>query len=184
MMVSKRHALIVGFVAVLAVAPVGIAAAGAATVKDATLSKVGVLTADGAATKISATFVCPQGYDAFVTLQVIQAQGEKFAGGFDQAGKTCTGKKQKVSFYVQAVPAENTAPFRSGSASARMILDAVDPEFAGQPFFEEEPVEETPPGVLPPLPFAGQKYLTDAGGESVAPQVHAEDRRTIRLRTR
>lgn len=180
--------------AVLAMAAVGVAllpsAAGATGAKRVEQGD-GRITAGGAAITVPATFTCPAGYDAYISIQVVQAIGDAFAGGFDTLTKTCTGAAQKVKFYIQAVPAENTRPFRAGEASSRVILDAVDPAqlepFPTEEFSEEAPTED-PLSILPPPPLAPADS-THARSDEPLPAsgpatLHAEDRRTITLTAR
>lgn len=150
----------------------------------------GTLLADGAAVRVPATFSCPAGYMAYLTAQLIQAIGDEFAGGFDTTAKPCSGSKQKVTFFIQAVPAgDNTRPFRPGTASSRVILDAVDPE-SQEPYYEELPPGEgegegESSSVLPPLPpLSGAQHAVTDGPTPVGapPTVHAEARGTIELK--
>lgn len=158
----------------------------------------GTLQANGAALTLPATFTCPEGFMAYLTAQVIQAVDDEFAGGFDQAAKECTGEKQRVTFFIQSVPAgENTHPFRPGVASSRVIMDAVDPA-AQDPYFEEPPAEGGGSGgdtgplpVLPPLvgPSASSQNseLDDPMPTEPGPPpqpVHAEARGTIELKNK
>lgn len=175
------------------------ATAGAAPAEKPVQMKNGILQADGAAVRLPTTFTCPPGFEAFLSAQIVQAIGKKFAVGFDSAARQCTGEQQKITFYVQSVPAgENTRPFKPGDASARVILDAFDPNQSG-PFFEEEPLPAEPesqPSILPSLPIdlpAGALDEPEPGPVPEAeadfapapdPVVHAEDRSTIRLRER
>lgn len=187
MKAALRRTITLG-VAVTTAAALAPAVASAAPAEKRVTMKNGVIKADGAAVKLPTSFTCPAGFEAFLSAQIIQALGSKFAGGFDTAVRQCTGERQKITFYIQAVPAENTRPFREGPASARVILDAIDPESQG-PFFEEAPAEtfEEPaePGLLPPLPVGTQRIRGDepVPGEP-AEAVHAEDRSTIQLRER
>ncbi|WP_019876350.1 hypothetical protein [Sporichthya polymorpha] len=148
----------------------------------------GILIADGAAVRLPATFVCPAGWTAYLAAQVVQAVGDEFAGGFDSVAKDCTGQRQKVTFFVQAVPAgDNTHPFRPGAASSRVIMDAVDPAAEQPPYYEgdEVPVEEegSPLLPLPPLMTTQDTVADDPMPTEPAPQtVHAEARGVIKLK--
>ena len=176
----------------LAVSPSAALAAGAKKVTqgDATLL------ADGAAVTLPSTFVCPAGYMAYLTAQIVEAIDDDFAGGFDTAAKECTGKKQKMTFFIQAAPAgDNTHPFEVGSASSRVIMDAIDPAaqdpYGPMPVDEgdgsggEEPSDSAPLGGLPPL--TGAQYSTmddpmpdEPGGNP--PTVHGEARGVIQIK--
>ncbi|GAA0632861.1 hypothetical protein GCM10009547_40920 [Sporichthya brevicatena] len=151
----------------------------------------GILIADGAAVRLPATFVCPAGWTAYLVAQIIQAVGDEFAGGFDSVAKECTGQRQKVTFFVQAVPAgDNTHPFRPGTASSRVIMDAVDPAAQEPPYYEgeETPAEEEGSSLLPPLPplmTSQNSVADDPMPTEPAPQtVHAEARGVIKLKER
>jgi hypothetical protein len=167
----------------LALAPAASAASAAKQVGQGNAT----LHANGAAITLPATFTCPGGYVAYLSVQVIQAIDDEFAGGFDTATKDCTGAKQRVTFFVQSIPAgENTHPFEVGPASSRVILDAVDPE-SMEPYYEEEVPEGEGESAspLPPLPpVTGAQYAI--GEEPMpsdpAPTVHAEARGTIEIR--
>lgn len=170
----------------LAISPSAALAAGAKRVTQGN----GTLMANGAAITLPATFSCPAGYMAYLTAQVIQAIGDEFAGGFDTAAKECTGSKQRISFFVQAIPAgDNTRPFQPGEASSRVILDAVDPE-AQQPYYDEAPADEgdgegessSPLPVLPPLTGAQYSTVDEPMGGEAPPSVHAEARGPITLK--
>ncbi|MBA3743369.1 hypothetical protein [Sporichthya sp.] len=172
----------------LAISPSAALAAGAKRVTQGN----GTLMADGAAITLPSTFTCPAGYMAYLTAQVIQAIDDEFAGGFDTAAKECTGEKQRISFFIQAIPAgDNTRPFQAGSASSRVILDAVDPEAEG-PYYEEAPAGEGEGGdrsssPLPEIPpLTGAQYSTidepmPTEPAEASPTVHAEARGPITL---
>lgn len=174
----------------LAISPSAAFAAGAKRVTQGN----GTLMANGAALTLPATFTCPAGYMAYLTAQVIQAIDDEFAGGFDTAAKECTGSKQRISFFIQAIPAgDNTRPFQAGSASSRVILDAVDPEAEGPYYEEEAPAGEgeggssSPLPVLPPLTGAQHSTIDDPMPTEPAeapPTVHAEARGPIELKER
>lgn len=170
----------------LALSPGAALAAGAKRVTQGD----GTLQANGAAITLPATFTCPAGFTAYLTAQVIQAIGEDFAAGFDQLSRECTGERQKLTFYIQAVPAgDNTRPYQAGTASSRVILDAVDPE-AEQPYYEDVPPEgegegEEPTSPLPELPpLTGAQYSTmdEPMAEEAPTTVHAEARGPITLK--
>ncbi len=148
----------------------------------------GTLQANGAAITLPATFTCPAGYTAYLTAQVIQAIEDEFAAGFDTVTKECTGEKQKLTFYIQAVPAgDNTRPYQAGTASSRVIMDAVDPE-AEQPYYEEVPEGEgegeaaSPIPPLPPLTGAQYSTMDEPMSEDAPDIVHAEARGPITLK--
>jgi hypothetical protein len=161
----------------------------------------GTLQANGAAITLPSTFTCPAGYTAYLTAQVIQAIGEDFAAGYDTVAKQCTGERQKLTFYIQAVPAgDNTRPYQAGTASSRVLMDAVDPD-AEQPYYDEAPAGQgegdgagdAPASPLPPLPpLTGAQYSTmddpmgdpegDPEGEETPTTVHAEARGPITLK--
>jgi hypothetical protein len=173
----------------LALSPSAALAAGAKRVTQGN----GTLQANGAAITLPSTFTCPAGFTAYLTAQVIQAIGDEFAAGFDTVSKQCTGEKQRLTFYIQAVPAgDNTRPYQAGTASSRVILDAVDPA-AEQPYYEEAPPgegegEEVPASPIPPLPpLTGAQYSTmdDPMGDpsdETPTTVHAEARGPITLK--
>ena len=169
----------------LALSPSAALAAGAKRVTQGN----GTLQANGAAITLPSTFTCPAGFTAYLTAQVIQAIGDEFAAGFDQVSKECTGEKQKLTFYIQAVPAgDNTRPYQAGTASSRVILDAVDPE-AEQPYYEEEMPPEgegeesaSPLPDLPPLTGAQYSTMDEPMSEEGPTTVHAEARGPITLK--
>lgn len=151
--------------------------------KDLSLGN-GTISARGAAVRVPLTFTCNEGWQAFVGIQVVEAVGEPFAAGFGGAERTCTGKKQKVTFYVQAAAGQDLRPFREGPASAVATLDAVDPtsfcdEFGG-------PCEvEAAPAAAPPEADGGDLLSEPAVAAADGPgSVRREIRGTIRLRDR
>jgi len=177
----------------LAISPSAALAAGAkkVTQSDATLL------ADGAAVTLPATFTCPAGYMAYLTAQIVQAIGQDFAGGFDTTAKECTGKKQKLTFFIQAAPAgDNTRPFEVGTASSRVIMDAVDPAAQDPygPYVEDDGSgdgsgeDPGPLGGLPPLPGASPaQYSTiddpmPTEPPAPSPTVHGEARGVIEIK--
>ncbi len=175
--VQRRTAVLCAAAATAAVlAP---SSAGAATAKRVQMSD-GVITANGAMVTMGTTFTCPAGYQAFLSAQIVEAIGEKFAGGFDTQTRDCTGVKQTVKFFIQAVPAENTRPFEPGPASARVILDAVDPAAFDGGFPTEDPAAEAAP-LLPIPPLASNQARADEP-PAAPPSIHAEDAGTITLK--
>lgn len=146
----------------------------------------GVISANGAAVTMVTTFTCPAGYQAFLSTQIIEAIGKNFAGGFDSQTRDCTGEKQKIKFFVQAVPAgDNTRPFVAGPASARVILDAVDPA-AIDGYDAEPPASDEPAPLLPGLPpvESNQTRADDPMPAEAPPSIHAEDSGTITLKAK
>lgn len=147
--------------------------------KDLSLGN-GTISARGAAVRVPFTFRCNDGWQAFVGIQVVEAVGEEFAAGFGGAERTCTGKKQKVTFYVQAAPGQDLRPFREGPASAVATLDAFDPTAFCDEFGGPCEVE-----AAPPTADGGDLLSEPAVAAADGPgSVRREIRGTIRLRDR
>jgi hypothetical protein len=126
---QARSAAVVG----LAVGALAMGSVGAQAATSGTSIKLGhaKVVAHGAAVRVPFSFVCPKGQTVALSLNLVEAVANgNLANGFDgTSNRTCTGKRQKGSFYVQATSPFGSVgrAFRVGTASATASIGAYDP---------------------------------------------------------
>jgi hypothetical protein len=126
---QARSAAVVG----LAVGAVALGSVGAQAATSGMSIKLGhaKVVAHGAAVRVPFSFVCPKGETVALNLNLVEAvaHGNLASGSDGSYDRTCTGKRQTGSFYVQATSPFSSVgrAFRTGTASAAATIGAYDP---------------------------------------------------------
>lgn len=140
-------------VAAVVLAPVS-AFAGPATTTAAPQSldvgSKGNLSARGAAVRIPFAYLCHDGWEGNLSVQVVQALGDDLASGYTSKTLKCSGAKKTTSVYLQVAAYQGARPFKAGPASAVFSLDSYDPKADpcsnGGPCPLTGPAQAAPPG--------------------------------------
>lgn len=93
--------------------------AGSATL---TLSAGAPRLVNGAAVRVTAEYSCPQGFDGYIDVDVVEVAGGHISRGYGSNSKalTCNGAKHKINI---SVVVSNDWPLKAGKALSRAVLD-------------------------------------------------------------
>jgi hypothetical protein len=86
------------------------------------------ISAKGAAIRIPYSYLCQDGWEGNLSVQVVEALGNELASGYGNKTLKCTGAKKTATLYLQVGAYQGARPFKAGPASIVATLDSYDPK--------------------------------------------------------
>jgi hypothetical protein len=150
------------------------------------VSKLGKLSAHGAAVQVPVAYACQSGWEGNVGIQLVEARGNALATGYGNKSTKCTGELQKVVIYLQANSYQASMPFAAGDASAVVTLDSYDPAAQGcsdgMPCPAQAPEAKPAPAAPPTGAITNASMTQPAKGQGHDPSnAHSQFEGTITL---